>query len=515
MERTMTIIALVWLIAVCGFSTTSAEESSLKAHSLDDGLVRTPPMGWYPWNQFGQEPQNEQLIKEIADALVNSGMHDVGYSFVGPDEGICFSRDSNNELVTNQKRYPSGLRGIGDYIHKKGLKYALYTDAGTLTCSNAMPGTKGYEFEDMKQFAKWRCDYVKIDWCNTDGQDIIKTYTKLHDAQHAAGRPIVHSLCSWGEGEPWKWAASVGHLWRTTGDICGPGRADWELAVTIAFENEKLYKWAGPGYWNDPDMLVVGMDGLSESQNRSLFSLWCMMASPLIAGNDLRNMSASTIQILTNIEAIGVNQDPLGIQGHIVRSAGNVSIWAGKPLYDGSQAVLVFNQQSSPADVRIEWSDIGIDKKDALYVRNLWTHKTSGPHTDGISVPVNANDVVMLRISKTNKFPLPPIIVADSYLVSLRATDTTAQSLSATITISNKGSDDLPLWKVHKELPGWLTVTVSKNGNKQTLTNTISTSGLKKGLYHAIVRADNTEPVSGKPISAVYYDVELEVSGTK
>jgi alpha-galactosidase len=374
-----------------------------------------------------------------------------------------------------------------------------------------MPGTKGYEFEDMIQFAKWRCDYVKIDWCNTQGQDIIKTYTKLHDAQHAAGRPIVHSLCSWGVGEPWKWAASVGHLWRTTGDICGPGHADWKKAMKIVSKNERLYKSAGPGHWNDPDMMVVGMDGLSESQNRSFFSLWCIMASPLIAGNDLRNMSASTIEILTNMEAIGINQDPLGIQGHIVRRDGDVSIWAGKPLYDRSQAVLALNQQSSPRDVRIEWSDIGIDKEAGLYVRDLWTHKTSGPHTNDVSVPVAANDVVMLRISKANDFSLPPIIVADSYLVSLRAADTVAQSLSATITISNKGSDDLPLWKVQKGLPSWLTVTVSKDGKNQTLTNTISTSGLKKGLYHAIVRADNTEPVSGKPMSAVYYDVDLEV----
>lgn len=512
MKRTTAIIAVVWLTALCGVLTRSAVESSLKAHSLDDGLARTPPMGWYPWNAFGEEPQNEQLIKEIADALVNSGMREVGYSFVGPDEGICFYRDSDNMLATNLKRYPSGLRGLGDYIHKKGLKYALYTDAGTLTCTKSMPGTKGYEIEDMKRFADWRCDYIKIDWCNTKGQDIIKTYTKLYDAQHAAGRPVIHSLCSWGEGEPWKWAAPIGHLWRTTGDICSPGHVDWERAMNIAFDNEMLYKSAGPGYWNDPDMLIVGMGGLSESQNRSFFSLWCIMASPLIAGNDLRNMSASTIQILTNVEAIGVNQDPLGIQGHIVRRVDNVSIWAGKPLYDGSQAVLVFNQESSPADVRIEWSDIGIDKEAELYVRNLWTHKTSGPHTNGVSVPVAANDVVMLRISKANDFPLPPIIVADTYLVSLRAADTAAESLSATITISNKGSDELPLWKVQKGLPSWLTVTVSKDGKNQTLTNTISTSGLKKGLYHAIVRADNTEPVSGKPMSAFYYDVDLEIS---
>lgn len=457
---------------------TWAEEPSPKVHALDDGLVLIPPMGWYPWNNFGQEPQNEQLIKEIVDALVSSGMREVGYSFVGPDEGICFYRDSNGKLTTNLERYPSGLRGLGDYIHKKGLKYALYTDAGTHTCSKAMPGTKDHEFEDMRQFADWRCDYVKIDWCNTEDLDIVKTCTKLHDAQHAAGRPIVHSLCSWGEGSPWKWAAAVGHLWRTSGDICEPGRADWGNAIEIAFANEQLFEWAGPGHWNDPDMMIVGMPGLSEAQNRSFFSLWCMMAAPLIAGNDLREMSKSTIPILTNLEAIGVNQDPLGIQGHIVR---------------------------------VDWSDIGIDETAGLYVRNLWTHETTGPHANGISVTVAPDDVALLRISKINAFPLPPIIVADSYLVSLRVTDSIAQTLSAAITIKNKGSDDLPLWKVQKSLPGWLSVTVTKNGKNQTLTNKISTAGLKKGLYHAIVRADNTEPVSGKPMSTIYYDVDLEV----
>ena len=260
-------------------------------HAASDGLAMTPPMGWYPWNAFGEGPQNEKLIKETVDVLVSSGMKDAGYAYVGPDEGICFSRDAGGQLQSNLARYPSGMRGLGDYIHKQGLKYALYTDAGTRTCSKAMPGAKDHENEDMATFAQWRADYVKIDWCNTQGQDIVKTYTKLRDAQRAAGRPIVHSLCSWGQGQPWEWAAAVGHLWRTTIDICGPGQADWARAMKVAAANEKLYAYAGPGHWNDPDMMIVGMGGLSESQNRSFFSLWCVMAAPLIAGNDLRNMT--------------------------------------------------------------------------------------------------------------------------------------------------------------------------------------------------------------------------------
>ena len=481
-------------------------------HALDDGLAMTPPMGWYPWNIFGEEPQNEKLIKEIVDALVSSGLKDAGYAFVGPDEGICFYRQADGRLATNLERYPSGLGGLGDYIHKKGLKYALYTDAGTRTCSTAMPGTKDHEFEDMRRFAEWRADYIKIDWCNTEGQDIVKTYTTLHDAQHAAGRPVVHSLCSWGEGYPWRWAAEVGHLWRTTADICAPGQADWARAMRMAYANEKLAAFAGPGHWNDPDMMIAGMPGISETQSRSFFSLWCLMAAPLIAGNDLRSMSEATVETLTDLEAIAIDQDPLGIQGKIVWTDGTISIWAGKPLFDGSQAALVFNQGRHPAEKRVAWPELGIDAGAACYVRNLWTHETSGPLTGGVTVGVAPDDVALIRVSTKKDFPLPPIMVADSYLVSLLTSGSAPEKLTGAITMTNKGSAELPLWRVGEGLPSWLSVTVAKNGNSQTFTNTVSSAGLKKGSYHAVVRADNTEPVSGKPMSALYYDVDLVVA---
>src|SRR5512143_2531608 len=345
-------------------------------HAEVDGLALTPPMGWYPWNMFGQEPQNETLIKEIAAALVASGMKDAGYAYVGPDEGICFSRGADGKLTSNLARYPSGLRGLGDHIHAKGLKYALYTDAGTKTCSGAMPGTKGHEIEDMKAFADWRADYIKIDWCNSEGQDIVQSYAGLGKAQRAAGRPVVHSLCSWGEGYPWVWAPAIGHMWRTTTDICGPGEADWSRALRIAVANQALSAFAGPGHWNDPDMMIVGMPGLSEAQNRTLFSLWCMMASPLMAGNDLRSMDKATADILTNLEAIAVDQDPLGVQGHIVWNDGDLQVWAGKPLYDGSLAVLVFSPYKTRQ--RITWEELGLNAADELYVRDLWTHTTTG-----------------------------------------------------------------------------------------------------------------------------------------
>ena len=512
LRRSLVLILVSGVVISAFVASGRAQDVRRQTHADVDRLVLTPPMGWYPWNIFGEEPQTEKLIKEIVDALVASGLKDAGYAYVGPDEGICFSRGSDGRLTSNLTRYPSGLRGLGDDIHGKGLKYALYTDAGSKTCSTAMPGTKGYEFEDMRAFADWRADYIKIDWCNSEGQDIVKTYALLGQAQRAAGRPVVHSLCSWGEGYPWVWAGAIGHMWRTTADICGPGQADWARAVRIAFANEKLSAFAGPGRWNDPDMMVVGMPGLSEVQNRSLFSLWCMMASPLIAGNDLRDMTKSTIDILTNLEAIAVDQDPLGAQGHVVWNDGNVSLWAGKPLYDGSRAVLVFYQGKYKAQQRIAWDEVGFAPADELYVRNLWTHETSGPFSGGVNVSVGPDDVAFLRISKKNEFSVPPILVVDTYLVSLRAAGSRPEKLTGTVTVVNKGSSDLPPWRIDpKSLLPWLSVAVTGSGKAQTFVNTATTAGLKKGSYHALVRADNVEPLSGKPMSALYFDVDLEV----
>jgi alpha-galactosidase len=511
MARTIAVILGLGLALLPGGAPSRSRPAAPADRALEDGLAMTPPMGWYPWNAFGEDPQNERLINEIANALVESGLKDAGYVYVGPDEGICFSRGPDGRLTPNLERYPSGLRGLGDDLHAKGLKYALYTDAGTRTCSGAMPGAKGHEFEDMARFADWRCDYLKIDWCNTEGQDIVETYTRLRDAQRAAGRPLVHGLCSWGEGEPWRWAASVGHLWRTTKDICAPGRADWYRALAMAFANESLFEWAGPGHWNDPDMMIVGMPGLSEPRNRSLFSLWCLMAAPLMAGNDLRSMPAAAAAILTNPEAIAVDQDPLGVQGRIVRREGPVTVWAGKPLFDGSRAVLIFNQGATPAPVGVDWTEVGLDPGAGLYVRDLWRHVTDGPRREALSVTVDCDDVAFLRISRTPEFPLPPLVVADAYRVALRSEGPASRTLTSRITVVNKGSAVLPLWRVRPDLPAWLSVTVTARGKIQTFLNTVRTAGLEPGAYHAVVRADNADPVSGRPLSAFYYDVDLKL----
>jgi alpha-galactosidase len=375
-------------------------------HAEVDGLALTPPMGWYPWNAFGQEPQNERLIKEIVDALVASGMKDAGYAFVGPDEGICFSRGADGKLTSNLARYPSGLRGLGDYIHGRGLKYALYTDAGTATCSKAMPGTKGHEVEDMRAFAEWRADYIKIDWCNTEGQDIVQTYAGLGRAQRVAGRPVIHSLCSWGEGYPWVWAGAIGHMWRTTTDICGPGEADWGRALRIAVANQALAPFAGPGHWNDPDMLVVGWVGwgpslhpsrLTPDEQYTHISLWCLLSAPLLIGCDLTRLDPFTLNLLTNDEVLALDQDPLGRPATPKIRRGDIQVWV-KELADGSRAVGVFNLGPKATAFPLILAEAGI--AGPAVVRDLWRQADRGKIVDRLELTIPSHGVVLIRCSQ-------------------------------------------------------------------------------------------------------------------
>jgi alpha-galactosidase len=269
-----------------------------------------------------------------------------------------------------------------------------------------MPGTKGHEFEDMRQFADWRCDYVKIDWCNTEGQNVVKAYTLLHDAQHAAGRPIVHSLCSWGEGSPWKWATAVGHLWRTTDDICEPGGADWDNVMKITFANETLFQWAGPGHWNDPDMLVIGKIGwgpdvratqLTPNEQITHITLWCLLAAPLLLGCDLSQLDPFTLALLTNDEVIGVDQDPLGKQASRKARTPRTEVWA-KPMSDGTLAVGLFNRAPIQGEVIAKWSDLGIQGQQP--VRDLWLQKDLEPAEGSFTAPVPGHGAMLLRIGR-------------------------------------------------------------------------------------------------------------------
>jgi alpha-galactosidase len=281
-----------------------------------DSLALTPPMGWNSWNHFHCDV-NEDVIKEIADAMVSSGMKEAGYQYIVIDDCWQVGRDKEGYIIPDPERFPSGMKALGDYIHSKGLKFGIYSDAGILTCKKR-PGSRGYEFQDARTYASWGVDYLKYDWCNHGTQDAKASYSIMRDALYAAGRPIVFSICEWGSNEPWKWADEVGHLWRTTGDIqpCYDCKVNWgELGwIHILDKQVELSAYAGPGHWNDPDMLEVVNEGLTFNESRAHFTMWCMLAAPLMAGNDLRNMNKETIDILTNKNLIAINQDVLGKQ---------------------------------------------------------------------------------------------------------------------------------------------------------------------------------------------------------
>jgi alpha-galactosidase len=257
-------------------------------------LAKTPPMGWNSWNKFGCNV-SETLIMGMADAMASSGMKDAGYEYIVIDDCWQVSRDENGEIVADKEKFPNGIKYLADYIHAKGLKFGIYSCAGSKTCAGR-PGGRGHEFQDARTYARYGVDYLKYDWCNTTTQEAKSSYTTMRDGLFAAGRPIIFSLCEWGTAKPWEWAGSVGHLWRTTGDISD----SWNSMINIFTQQKDLARYAGPGHWNDPDMLEVGNGRMTFEEYKTHFSLWCMLASPLMAGNDLQNMSPDTKTILTN-----------------------------------------------------------------------------------------------------------------------------------------------------------------------------------------------------------------------
>ncbi len=372
---------------------------TMNASALDNGLALTPPMGWNSWNKFACDV-SEDLIKEIADAMVESGMRDAGYQFVVIDDCWQVARDEDGNIIADPERFPSGMKALADYVHSKGLKFGLYSDAGRRTCQGR-PGSRGYEFQDARQYAEWGVDYLKYDWCNHGKQNSEASYALMRDALKISGRSIVYSICEWGSTKPWLWAQDVGNLWRTTGDIqdCWDCRRDWGgMGWTHILDlQDGLEIYAGPGHWNDPDMLEVGNGGMSIPEYRAHFSLWCILAAPLMAGNDIRNMSPEIKNILTNKKVIAVNQDSLGMQGSRVRDDGQLEIWA-KQLSDGSRAVCLFNRSQKAANITLNWTDIGYPAHLKAIVRDLWKHENVGEFTGSYTAAVPSHDVVMVKV---------------------------------------------------------------------------------------------------------------------
>ncbi|WP_086661237.1 NPCBM/NEW2 domain-containing protein [Lentzea kentuckyensis] len=383
------------------------------AQALPDGLALTPPMGFNNWNTTACRAEfNEAMVKGIADIFVNKGLKDAGYEYVNIDD--CWaekSRDAQGKLVPHKTRFPNGIKAVADYVHSKGLKFGIYTSAGTKTCNkdNGFPGGLNHEESDAQQFASWGVDYLKYDNCNNQGVDAKQRYRKMRDALKKTGRPIVFSLCEWGQNKPWEWASDTGHLWRTTGDI----NDTWPRTMDIYEKNVVLDSYAGPGHWNDPDMLEVGNGKMSAVQYRSHFSLWAVMAAPLLIGSDLRKVSADTFTILENKDVIALDQDKLGKQGKRIRTTGKTGLDViVKPLANGDKAVALFNKSGSTQTISTSLSEIGFSGPAVL--KDLWT-KSVRTTTGAISASVPSLATVVYRVSKgdTGPRPTPPAGVSD------------------------------------------------------------------------------------------------------
>ena len=365
-----------------------------------NGLALTPPMGWNSWNRF-QCDINEQLIRRAADALVSSGMRDAGYQYVVIDDCWQGARDAHGDIQPDPRRFAGGIKSLADYIHAKGLKFGIYSDVGDLTCAGR-PGSRGHEYQDAAQYAAWGVDYLKYDWCNAGTMDARAAYQTMSAALRASGRPIVFSLCDWGTSSPWQWAGTVGNLWRTDADIMDvwDGVKPYQKGVVNILDDQVgKGAYAGPGHWNDPDMLEVGNGGLTEDENRAHFSLWAILAAPLIAGNDITTMTSLTRAILTNRGVIAVDQDPLGIAGQRVLKDGDGEVWA-RPLYDGSRAVVLLNRGSAPRRISVSWQSLGYPADLLAQSRDLWTGTVSGPVRDGLSAVVAPHGVVMVKVAR-------------------------------------------------------------------------------------------------------------------
>ncbi|HSU96283.1 MAG TPA: glycoside hydrolase family 27 protein, partial [Gemmatimonadaceae bacterium] len=341
-------------IAVLSLALVGASAPQSSHAYVDNGLALTPPMGWNSWNHFGCNV-SESLIRETADSMAANGMRDAGYKYVVIDDCWQVARAADGTIIADSTRFPHGIAALADYVHSKGLKFGIYTDAGTKTCQGR-PGTYGHEEQDARTYAAWHVDYVKEDWCNATGLDAPTQYAKFRDALAHSGRNIVFSICEWGHNQPWGWAPQTGNLWRTTEDI----EDKWPSMLTNLDISAQHSAIARPGAWNDPDMLEVGNGGMTDGEYRAHFSMWAIMAAPLLAGNDVRTMSAATKAILLNPEVIAVDQDSLGAQGVIVwEPTPELQVWS-KRLHDGSIAVALLNRSAAAAKISANFWRAGL-----------------------------------------------------------------------------------------------------------------------------------------------------------
>ncbi|HUA39577.1 MAG TPA: NPCBM/NEW2 domain-containing protein [Candidatus Sulfopaludibacter sp.] len=370
------------------------------ARGLTNGLALTPPMGWNSWNHFGCSV-DESIVKSEADAMATNGMKAAGYQYINLDDCWQTNRDANGVIVADPVRFPDGIKALADYIHSRGLKLGIYSDHGTATCQGK-PGSYGYEYLDALTYASWGVDYLKYDNCNVPPNDNTNVDdARMAGALMASGRPIVFSLCDWTFVS---YMPDDGNLWRTTGDIADTFSS---FAANLAGDSPMAY-FAAPGRWNDPDMLEVGNGGMTATQDQSQFSMWCMLSAPLIAGNDLTSMPASTLADLTNAEAIAVDQDAAGEQGIQVAGTALRQVWC-KPLGTdfNTKAVALFNLTSAATSMTVNWTNLGMMAGPAT-VRDLWAHADLGVFTNGFTTNVPGDGVVLLKVVGTG--PVLPVL---------------------------------------------------------------------------------------------------------
>ena len=391
---------------------TGALVAPRPAQALDNGVARTPPMGWNTWNTFGCNI-NETLIRQMADAIVNTGLRDLGYKYVVVDD--CWfnpNRDAQGNLQGDPQRFPSGMKALGDYLHARGLLFGIYQGPLDQTCAqyfDSYPGSTGslgHEYQDARQFAAWGVDYLKYDWCSPTGSisEQVARFGIMRDALAATGRPIVYSINSNSIHEktgPQRSWSDVANLWRTTEDITRAWDTGQTNGYPMGIQNivdvtVPLAGYAAPGGFNDPDMLEVGNGGMTDTEMRSHFALWAVLAAPLMMGNDLRSASAGTLDILRNANLVAINQDPLGRQAVQVSHDGTRRVLA-KRLANGDVAVALFNEGSSTTTVSTSAAAIG-KSGTSFTLRDAWTNGTS-TSTGTISASVPAHGTVVYRVS--------------------------------------------------------------------------------------------------------------------
>ena len=410
--------SFMFLVVICVISCSTAG-------AANDELALTPPMGWNSWNAF-EADIDEQKIREIADVMVDSGMREAGYTYLVLDDGwMDKNRDSAGNLVADPNKFPSGMKAIGDYIHSKGLKFGIYEDRGKWTCQQ-LPGSFKHEQADMDSFASWGVDYIKLDSCFAESNGRLSTvdYALYRECITRTGRLMILSISDFGNGA-WAWGGDQwAQLWRTSMDIYPWMGSVYACADTSAGDNSihpafnGLWQFAGPGRWNDPDMLQVG-NLKTDVENKAHFCLWSILAAPLMAGNDLRSMTDNVKQILTAAEVVRVNQDPRGIQGYKVYDNGDHEVY-NKPLHDGTTAVLLLNKGSKAADITIEWNKIGLSGSQK--VRDLWGRKNLGQFKDSFTAgDVPQHGVMFIKIgSKGPMLPAPQPLSPDRSFISAR-----------------------------------------------------------------------------------------------